>query len=107
MRSPKQTAGPQDYQPDFISGRERLFTVREAARRLGLSRSSIWSLIRRKRLGYVLKTGLYRKVYHIPESALRALEHVRQAKDELAEVEKANRRLIEHLALIRDQLGER
>ena len=94
------------YQPDFLSGREQLHTVPEAARLLGLSRSAVWRLVRDGVLGYVLKTGLYRKVYHIPASALRSYEHVRGAREKLKEAERANRRLIGGLEQLREKLGE-
>jgi hypothetical protein len=94
------------YQPDFLSGREPLHTVPEAALLLGLSRSAVWRLVRDGQLGYVLKTGLYRKVYHIPASALRSFEHVRDARGKLKEAERANRRLIDRLSQLREKLGE-
>jgi excisionase family DNA binding protein len=96
----------QNYQPDFLSGRERLYTVDEAARRLELSHTSVRQLIRRGDLGYVLKVGLHRKVYHIPASALRACQAEREALRDLKRVRQANQRLVRHLALLRERLGE-
>ena len=105
MRKDVSRVPAKNYQPDFISGREPLYTVPEAARLMKLARSTVWKLIRSDQLGYVLKAGLYRKVYHVPESALRAYENVRSAEEDLHEAKKANRRLVIHLGQVRDRLG--
>ncbi|MBN1517482.1 hypothetical protein JXA32_13040 [Candidatus Sumerlaeota bacterium] len=95
-----------DFQPDFISGRERMYTVHQAARRLDCSPTTVRSLIHLRRLGYLLKTGFERKVYHIPASAIRAYENLREAERALERERQANARLNRELQRLRDQLGE-
>ena len=100
------TSTDKSFQLDFISGHERLYTINEAAKKLKLSRTTVWGFVRKGELGYVLKTGFERKVYHIPTSALRAYEHIREAKRLLKHAEDANKRLGKYLQRLRRNLRE-